>query len=186
MTTTPASPIDDLSPQHVDPEFAASTRFQGVFAHGMWGGALISGVFGTLLPGPGFVYFGQTLRLLKPVRLRDTSRVNVAVSALDAKRKLVTLDCFLMQTVFYLCPFIITDAIINILPGSAAGASGLETDPIPASPSGAIGRSTERGVPQARWHWLGLGRRRVRRSCGPCRAAGDPRNDPFPSRSCIG
>ena len=45
----------DLNPYHVDPAFAASTRFQGVIAHGMWGGALISGLLGTSLPGPGTV-----------------------------------------------------------------------------------------------------------------------------------
>ena len=27
----------DVNPQHLDPEFAASTRFHGVIAHGMWG-----------------------------------------------------------------------------------------------------------------------------------------------------
>ena len=43
----------DINPQHIDAEFAASTRFQGVIAHGMWGGALISAVLGRRLPGPG-------------------------------------------------------------------------------------------------------------------------------------
>ena len=43
----------DINPQHIDAEFAASTRFHGVIAHGMWGAALISAVLGTRLPGPG-------------------------------------------------------------------------------------------------------------------------------------
>ena len=30
----------DVNPQHIDAEFAASTRYQGVIAHGMWGAAL--------------------------------------------------------------------------------------------------------------------------------------------------
>jgi phosphate acetyltransferase/phosphate butyryltransferase len=51
----------DINPQHIDAEFAASTRFNGVIAHGMWGAALISAVLGTRLPGPGTVYAGQTL-----------------------------------------------------------------------------------------------------------------------------
>ena len=51
----------DVNPQHLDAEYAASTRFHGVIAHGMWGGALISAVLGTRLPGPGTVYLGQTL-----------------------------------------------------------------------------------------------------------------------------
>lgn len=29
----------DVNPQHLDAEFAALTRFHGVIAHGMWGGA---------------------------------------------------------------------------------------------------------------------------------------------------
>ena len=51
----------DVNPQHLDDEFASSTRFHGVIAHGMLGGALISAVLGTRLPGPGTVYLGQTL-----------------------------------------------------------------------------------------------------------------------------
>lgn len=83
----------DLNPQHVDPEFAASTPFQGVIAHGMWGGALISGVLGTRLPGPGTVYRSQNLRFLSPIRVGDTLRISVTVSALDPADKCVTLKC---------------------------------------------------------------------------------------------
>ena len=60
----------DVNPQHLDPEFAASSPFKSVVAHGMWGGSLISAVLGTQLPGPGTVYAGQTLRFLGPVRVR--------------------------------------------------------------------------------------------------------------------
>lgn len=45
----------DVNPQHLDAEYAASTRFHGVIAHGMLGGALISAVLGTRLPGPGTI-----------------------------------------------------------------------------------------------------------------------------------
>ena len=37
----------DINPAHLDADYAAATQFQGVIAHGMWGGALISGVLGT-------------------------------------------------------------------------------------------------------------------------------------------
>ena len=37
----------DVNPAHVDPAYAEGTRFHGVIAHGMWGGALISSVLGT-------------------------------------------------------------------------------------------------------------------------------------------
>uniref|UniRef100_UPI0021495854 MaoC/PaaZ C-terminal domain-containing protein n=1 Tax=Tahibacter caeni TaxID=1453545 RepID=UPI0021495854 len=83
----------DVNPQHVDPAYAASTRFHGVIAHGMWGGALISGVLGTRLPGPGTIYLEQDLRFLKPVRLGDTLQVGVTVAALEPATRQVLLDC---------------------------------------------------------------------------------------------
>jgi len=83
----------DLNPTHIDPDFAASTRYSGVIAHGMWGGALISAVLGTRLPGPGTVYLGQTLRFLAPVRLGDRLTVQVTVTALDPGQRCVTLAC---------------------------------------------------------------------------------------------
>jgi len=83
----------DLDPQHLDPEFAATTRFHGVVAHGMWGGALISAVLGTRLPGPGTIYLAQSLRFLAPVRLGDRLSVQVEVAALDPATRRVTLAC---------------------------------------------------------------------------------------------
>ncbi|MGJ4730170.1 bifunctional enoyl-CoA hydratase/phosphate acetyltransferase [Luteimonas sp. SDU101] len=83
----------DVNPAHVDPHFAASTRYSGVIAHGMWGGALISAVLGTRLPGPGTIYLGQTLRFLAPVRIGDRLATQVTVAALEPGTRRVTLDC---------------------------------------------------------------------------------------------
>ena len=83
----------DVNPQHLDAEFAASTRFHGVIAHGMLGGALISAVLGTRLPGPGTIYLGQTLKFLAPVRIGDQLRISVTVIARDEERKRLTLAC---------------------------------------------------------------------------------------------
>lgn len=83
----------DVNPAHIDPAYAQSTRFEGVVAHGMWGGALISAVLGTRLPGPGTIYLGQSLKFLKPVHVGDTLTVSVTVSARDEAHHRVTLDC---------------------------------------------------------------------------------------------
>ncbi len=83
----------DANPQHLDADFAAASRFHGVIAHGMLGGALISAVLGTRLPGPGTIYLGQTLKFLAPVRVGDTLRISVTVSARDALKKHLTLAC---------------------------------------------------------------------------------------------
>ncbi|HZV55088.1 MAG TPA: bifunctional enoyl-CoA hydratase/phosphate acetyltransferase [Rhodocyclaceae bacterium] len=68
----------DFNPTHVDPEYARSSQFREVVAHGMWGGALISNVLGTQFPGPGTVYFDQTLHFSRQVRIGDTITVTVA------------------------------------------------------------------------------------------------------------
>ncbi|ADJ63906.1 bifunctional enoyl-CoA hydratase/phosphate acetyltransferase [Herbaspirillum seropedicae] len=83
----------DANPQHLDLAFAKETRFHGLIAHGMFGGALISAVLGTRLPGPGTIYLGQTLRFVAPVRIGDTLRTTVTVKERDEARKLLTLAC---------------------------------------------------------------------------------------------
>ncbi len=83
----------DVNPQHVDPAFAASSRFQGVVAHGMWSGALISAVLGTRLPGPGTIYLDQALHFRAPVRLGDRLAITVSVTGKDPASRRVTLSC---------------------------------------------------------------------------------------------
>jgi phosphate acetyltransferase len=83
----------DVNPAHLDAEYADQTLFHGVIAHGMWGGALISTVLGTQLPGPGTIYLEQNLHFVKPVRIGDTLTISATVTAKDDTRKSVTLDC---------------------------------------------------------------------------------------------
>ncbi len=83
----------DVNPQHLDAEFASSTRFQGVIAHGMLGGALISAVLGTRLPGPGTIYLSQTLNFRAPARIGDTLKIGVRVTARHETSKRLTLAC---------------------------------------------------------------------------------------------
>ena len=83
----------DVNPTHVDPEYAKSTQFHGIIAHGMWGAALISTVLGTSYPGPGTVYLGQNLRFLRPVHVGDTLDVQVTVVGKHSANQHVTLDC---------------------------------------------------------------------------------------------
>jgi phosphotransacetylase/acyl dehydratase len=83
----------DVNPAHVDEEFACSDMFHRIIAHGMWGGALISTVLGTQLPGPGAIYLGQSLRFRKPVCVGDTITVTVKVAEKNAEKNRITLDC---------------------------------------------------------------------------------------------
>ena len=60
----------DVNPTHVDEEYARHFLSGRLVGHSLWSGALISGVLGTKLPGPGTVYVSQDLRFLGPVPRR--------------------------------------------------------------------------------------------------------------------
>jgi phosphate acetyltransferase/phosphate butyryltransferase len=79
----------DVNPAHVDADYARTDMFHGVIAHGMWGGALISAVLGTELPGPGTIFLDQSLKFEAPVGLGDTVTVRVEVSEKQAKGRLL-------------------------------------------------------------------------------------------------
>ena len=83
----------DDNPQQTDAGVGASSPLQGMFAHGMWGATLISGLLGTRLPGPGAIYLGQTLRFLAPVHVGDTLGIAVEVRARDPGTRQLTLAC---------------------------------------------------------------------------------------------
>src|SRR5215475_3114942 len=82
----------DINPAHVDPEYAMSSRFREVIGHGMWSGALISTVLGTVFPGPGTIYLAQNLRFRRPVRVGDSVTIKVTAKEKDATKRKVVLD----------------------------------------------------------------------------------------------
>lgn len=76
----------DVNPVHLDQEFAKTTMFKGRIAHGMLTASFISTVLGTKLPGPGCIYISQNLKFKAPVRIGDTVKARVTVSAVDRER----------------------------------------------------------------------------------------------------
>lgn len=72
-----AAASGDENPVHVDPAYAANSRFGRVIAHGMLSASLISAILGNDLPGPGSVYLGQTLSFKAPVYPGDTVTAQV-------------------------------------------------------------------------------------------------------------
>ncbi len=83
----------DVNPAHVDAEFAKNDMFHRIIAHGMWGGALISTVLGTELPGPGAIYVSQSLQFRQPIGLGDTVTVKIRAVAKNAAKRRVSFDC---------------------------------------------------------------------------------------------
>lgn len=82
----------DTNPDHLDDEFAASTRFKKRIAHGMLSGGYISTVVGTRLPGPGCLYISQALKFRAPVYIGDEVTARVTIKGLNQSRGFVTLE----------------------------------------------------------------------------------------------
>lgn len=83
----------DNNPVHLCDDYASGTIFGGRIAHGMLTAAMISAVIGEQLPGHGTIYLGQNLNFRAAVRPGDRVEAQVTVSAIDRKRRRVTLDC---------------------------------------------------------------------------------------------
>ena len=80
----------DTNPVHLNEEFAKPTMFKGRIAHGMLTAGFVSAVFGTKLPGPGCIYMSQSLKFKAPVRIGDTVKARVTVTAIDQAKARVT------------------------------------------------------------------------------------------------
>ncbi|HSG23412.1 MAG TPA: bifunctional enoyl-CoA hydratase/phosphate acetyltransferase, partial [Azonexus sp.] len=83
----------NTNPVHLDKKFAANTRHHKIIAHGMWSGALVSGVLGSKLPGSGTVYIGQDLNFDHTVGLGDIVTATVTVVEKRPESHVVILDC---------------------------------------------------------------------------------------------
>ncbi len=83
----------DVNPTHVDPEYAGSSMFREVIAHGMWSGSLISTVLGTQLPGPGTLYIDQTLHFARTVAVGDTITITLTCQKKFDHNQHIIFDC---------------------------------------------------------------------------------------------
>ncbi|OWF37733.1 hydroxyacyl-thioester dehydratase type 2, mitochondrial-like [Mizuhopecten yessoensis] len=86
----------DKNPIHIDPEYAANTRFGKCIVHGVLLNGLLSAVCSTKLPGPGAVYLSQELRFVAPAFI-DRS-VTAEVEVLNIERLVMTLSTTVRET----------------------------------------------------------------------------------------
>lgn len=76
----------DNNPVHINTEYAATTMFKVPIMHGMLGAALFSKILGTLFPGEGTIYLGQTLQFLKPMYAGKNYRAELLVKEVIAEK----------------------------------------------------------------------------------------------------
>lgn len=120
----------DDNPIHVDPAFAARTKFGRTVAHGMLLYSVVSGVLGTRLPGPGTLQVDQELVFPNPTYTGEEVTVQVEVLALERETGLADLGT----------------AVIR--PGGSLGLEGQTRVRLPgAGASGWPARGSSPGVP---------------------------------------
>ena len=88
-----AEASDDFNPVHMDEAFASRTAYRGRIAHGLLSASFGSAVVGTILPGAGASYLGQTLNFYKPVRIGQVALARVTVATIDEAAARVVLRC---------------------------------------------------------------------------------------------
>ncbi len=83
----------DVNPVHLDADYAANTPLKQRVAHGIWSASLISATIATVMPGPGSIYRGQTIKFSQPVCIGDTLKIEVEVLTKHERSKKVELKC---------------------------------------------------------------------------------------------
>ncbi|MEQ9099070.1 MAG: MaoC family dehydratase [Imperialibacter sp.] len=75
----------DKNPVHIDAAFAANTSFKKPIVHGIFSAAIFSRILGTIFPGDGTIYLGQTLQFKRPVYPGEDYQAKVEVVSLDGR-----------------------------------------------------------------------------------------------------
>lgn len=70
----------DNNPIHVDPDFAAQTRFGRTVAHGMLLYSTLSGFLGTQFPGPGTIQIEQEMTFCSPIFVGEQVKFEIQVT----------------------------------------------------------------------------------------------------------
>ena len=76
-----AKTTEDNNLIHIDENYAKNAMFGRRIVHGMLVASMFSKIFGTIYPGEGCIYYGQTLEFRKPVFLDD--KIVATVTLID-------------------------------------------------------------------------------------------------------
>lgn len=76
----------DHNPLHWDADYAATTPFKRPIVHGMLSAAVFSRILGTLFPGEGTIYLGQSLQFRAPMYVDTDYLASLEIANIDSKR----------------------------------------------------------------------------------------------------
>jgi acyl dehydratase len=81
----------DKNPLHLDSAYAEGSIFGRQIVHGMLVASLFSAILGTILPGEGSIYLGQTLNFKAPIYLGDNITATVEIIKIREDKPIYTL-----------------------------------------------------------------------------------------------
>ena len=84
-----ASLSGDYNGLHVDEEFAARTEFEQIVVHGLLHASMLSGLFGTKLPGSGALCLSHAFDFTQPVYIGDTVEAIGTVLSMDPVTRVI-------------------------------------------------------------------------------------------------
>lgn len=76
----------DANPIHLDPAYAATTRFQRPIMHGFLSASVFSRVLGMAFPGPGTIYLSQSLAFKAPMYVDTDYTARLRVTRIQGHR----------------------------------------------------------------------------------------------------
>jgi 3-hydroxybutyryl-CoA dehydratase len=83
----------DHNPIHLDPTYAAQTRFGQRIVHGALLAAFISNIIGNEIPGHGSIYLSSSLKFRTPTFFNDTVTTTATIMAIRSDKPIYTLEC---------------------------------------------------------------------------------------------
>jgi len=88
-----ASLSGDISPVHINKDFAGSSIYKRNVVHGILVSALFSNLIGTKLPGAYAIYESQTLQFRKPVYPGDNIKAVCQIESINYYQMRVIITC---------------------------------------------------------------------------------------------
>lgn len=76
---------------HLEEEYAKSTRFGSRIVQGPLLDAMVGGLLGSHLPGPGTIYLSHETQYKKPVYIEELVTVNIEVTHIKENSNIITL-----------------------------------------------------------------------------------------------
>lgn len=86
----------DDNPLHMDDGYARNSGFGKRVVHGMLTASFISTIIGTKLPGKGALWFEQSIKFLRPVRLDEVITVRATVLQKSASQRILVLETIVL------------------------------------------------------------------------------------------